>query len=145
MGCRPGTGEEEVTDMDMMISTATTTTTTTTTIPGSFCCCYYYSPGMAIIINTSNLPPPSHLSICFLFFVPPFITLFLLLPLQGPEMKDALWAGLTDSLAGMPMGITAENLAAKYKISREEVDRIAIRSQTNYFKAKEAGIFKSES
>jgi hypothetical protein len=28
------------------------------------------------------------------------------------------WAGLTDTHAGMPMGITAENLAAKYGITR---------------------------
>lgn len=60
-------------------------------------------------------------------------------------MKDALWAGLTDSLANMPMGVTAENLAVKYKITREEVDNVAIRSQKNYFKAKEAGIFKRKS
>lgn len=28
-------------------------------------------------------------------------------------MEDSLWAGLTDSHAGMPMGMTAENLADK--------------------------------
>jgi hypothetical protein len=34
-------------------------------------------------------------------------------------MEDMLWAGLTDSYAGTPMGITAENLATKYNITRE--------------------------
>lgn len=28
-------------------------------------------------------------------------------------MEDSLWAGLTDSHAGLPMGMTAENLADK--------------------------------
>ena len=30
---------------------------------------------------------------------------------QGMVAKDSLWSGLTDSYAGVPMGITAENLA----------------------------------
>lgn len=32
---------------------------------------------------------------------------------------DALWSGLTDAHAGIPMGITAENLAEKYGITRK--------------------------
>jgi acetyl-CoA acyltransferase 2 len=38
---------------------------------------------------------------------------------KGMEMRDSLWDGLTDRFAGTPMGITAENLAEKYGISRE--------------------------
>ena len=38
---------------------------------------------------------------------------------KGLKMGDALWDGLTDSYAGTPMGITAENLAKKYNITRE--------------------------
>lgn len=38
--------------------------------------------------------------------------------LQGPELKDSLWSGLTDSLAGLPMGMTAEKLGEKYGITR---------------------------
>jgi acetyl-CoA acetyltransferase len=34
-------------------------------------------------------------------------------------MGDALWDGLTDSYAGTPMGVTAENLAKQYNITRE--------------------------
>lgn len=30
-------------------------------------------------------------------------------------MEDSLWAGLTDSHAGLPMGMTAENLAEKVR------------------------------
>ena len=34
-------------------------------------------------------------------------------------MLGSLWDGLTDAYAGIPMGITAENLAKKYNITRE--------------------------
>ena len=39
----------------------------------------------------------------------------------GNDLKlyDSLWSGLTDSYAGTPMGITAENLAEKYGITRQ--------------------------
>jgi acetyl-CoA acetyltransferase family protein len=43
---------------------------------------------------------------------------------------DLLTESLTDSYAQAPMAITAENLAEKYKIPREEVDAFALRSQT---------------
>ena len=38
---------------------------------------------------------------------------------QGMVLGDALWDGLTDSHAGVPMGVTAENLALLYGITRE--------------------------
>ena len=34
------------------------------------------------------------------------------------KMEDTLWAGLTDQHVKTPMGITAENLAVKYGITR---------------------------
>jgi acetyl-CoA acyltransferase 2 len=37
----------------------------------------------------------------------------------GLAMRDALWDGLTDSYTNTPMGVTAENLAKKYNITRE--------------------------
>jgi acetyl-CoA acyltransferase 2 len=40
----------------------------------------------------------------------------------GLAMRDALWDGLTDSYANTPMGVTAENLAKKYNITREVSD-----------------------
>lgn len=62
----------------------------------------------------------------------------------GLKMEDSLWSGLTDAHVGTPMGITAENLAEKYSISREECDEYAIRSQQLWGKAKEAGHFDLE-
>ena len=37
----------------------------------------------------------------------------------GMNMRDSLWDGLTDSYSKTPMGVTAENLAKKYNITRE--------------------------
>ncbi|XP_008938818.1 PREDICTED: 3-ketoacyl-CoA thiolase, mitochondrial-like, partial [Merops nubicus] len=49
----------------------------------------------------------------------------------GAELKleDTLWEGLTDRHVKTPMAVTAENLAAKYNISREECDRYALKTQ----------------
>jgi acetyl-CoA acyltransferase 2 len=38
---------------------------------------------------------------------------------QGMTLGDSLWDGLTDAHAGVPMGVTAENLATQYGITRE--------------------------
>jgi acetyl-CoA acyltransferase 2 len=38
---------------------------------------------------------------------------------SGLKMGDALWDGLTDSYACIPMGVTAENLAKSHNITRE--------------------------
>lgn len=46
-----------------------------------------------------------------------------------PQLTDTLWAGLTDTHAGCPMGSTAENLAADYSISRAQSDAYALSSQ----------------
>lgn len=48
------------------------------------------------------------------------------------QMEDTLWQGLTDMLAKLPMGITAENLAEKYNITREQCDEFAILSQQRW-------------
>lgn len=63
---------------------------------------------------------------------------------KGLQAQDSLWAGLTDSYAGFPMGVTAENLATKYNISRGECDEYALRSQQNWKKAQMAGVFTAE-
>ncbi len=47
----------------------------------------------------------------------------------GAAFEDMLWSALTDSYNGMPMAITAENLAGKYHITREEQDRFSLLSQ----------------
>lgn len=60
------------------------------------------------------------------------------------NLYDSLWSGLTDTYTGTPMGITAENLAEKYGITREECDEYAIRSQTAWGQAKNDSIFSHE-
>ncbi len=55
-------------------------------------------------------------------------------------IKDGLWCGLTD----VHMGVTAENLAAKYGITREEQDAFAVESQRRAQAAIEGGRFASQ-
>jgi len=57
---------------------------------------------------------------------------------------DAMVAVLTDPFGVGHMGITAENLAAKWGITREEQDAFALESQTRAARAQAAGYFKSQ-
>jgi len=57
---------------------------------------------------------------------------------------DSLFEGLTDPLGGYLMGITAENLAEKYGISREAQDELAYTSQQRAIKAIDAGFYRDE-
>ncbi|MGA3301766.1 MAG: acetyl-CoA C-acetyltransferase [Methylovirgula sp.] len=52
--------------------------------------------------------------------------------------------GLIDAFQGYHMGITAENVAAKWQISREEQDRFALGSQNKAEAAQKAGLFADE-
>lgn len=52
--------------------------------------------------------------------------------------------GLTDIFNNYHMGITAENVAKKYDITRSQMDEFALSSQHKAQKAKEAGKFKDE-
>ena len=63
---------------------------------------------------------------------------------KAPRMQDLLWECLTDSYTGAPMAITAENLAEKYDISREETDAYAAESQARWAAAHAAGRFADE-
>lgn len=51
---------------------------------------------------------------------------------------------LTDAFEGFHMGITAENIAKKYNISREEQDKYAISSQEKAIKADNLNLFQDE-
>ena len=62
----------------------------------------------------------------------------------APELEDSLWSCLTDSYTGLPMAITAENLAEQYGISREACDGYALRSQRAWADAHAAGRFREE-
>jgi len=55
-----------------------------------------------------------------------------------------LISGLTDPISGKIMGITAENLANEFKISRAAQDEYALNSHKKAQKAIESGVFKDE-
>jgi len=63
---------------------------------------------------------------------------------QAPQLEDSLWEALVDSYIGCGMAITAENLAEKYDLSREQVDEYALRSQTAARHAQKAGWLAEE-
>jgi acetyl-CoA C-acetyltransferase len=52
--------------------------------------------------------------------------------------------GLTDAFHGYPMGITAENIARQWQLSREEQDQFAVASQNRAEAAQKEGRFKDE-
>ena len=54
-----------------------------------------------------------------------------------------LTQGLTDPISGLIMGDTAELLADRYSIGREEQDRFALRSHQRYFTAKARGFYNT--
>ncbi len=62
---------------------------------------------------------------------------------QG-NIEDSLMVALLDSYAGLYMAQTAENLARKYSISREEQDQFALRSQKCASEAAASGKFAEE-
>jgi acetyl-CoA acyltransferase 2 len=64
--------------------------------------------------------------------------------LKSPKIDDMLWATLTDEYSGIGMGITAENIAKKYNISREEQDEYALLSQQRASAARKNGVFEKE-
>ena len=55
-------------------------------------------------------------------------------------IKDGLW----DAFHGYHMGITAENVAEKFQITREEQDKFALMSQEKAIKAQKENKFKNE-
>jgi len=63
----------------------------------------------------------------------------------GWELEDSMIRdGLTDAFHDYHMGITAENLAAKYGISRHEQDAFAAASQQKAVQAVQDGVFADE-
>lgn len=60
------------------------------------------------------------------------------------KLEDVLWTSLTDPHVKLAMGITAENLAEKYKITREDSDKYALQSQQRWKAANDAGSFNNE-
>lgn len=60
------------------------------------------------------------------------------------EFRDFLWEALLDPSCGCTMGHTAENLAKRYGLTREEVDLYAARSFERANTAEEAGFLAGE-
>ena len=63
---------------------------------------------------------------------------------KSPAVEDSLWSALTDSYCNTPMAVTAENLAQKYGITRQQCDEYALSSQQRWAAANEKGAFKDE-
>ena len=55
-------------------------------------------------------------------------------------IKDGLW----DAFHGYHMGITAENVAEKFQVTRDEQDKFALKSQEKALKAQKENKFKDE-
>lgn len=62
---------------------------------------------------------------------------------QG-KLEDSLMVALLDTYCNTPMAGTAENLARKFEVSREEQDKYALRSQQEAKRALDAGYFAEE-
>jgi len=62
---------------------------------------------------------------------------------QG-KLEDSLMVALLDTYCNTTMAGTAENLARRYEITREEQDAYALRSQQEAARARAAGVFAEE-
>lgn len=62
----------------------------------------------------------------------------------GGQFEDLLWEALLDTRCDLTMAQTAEELADRYEVTREEADTVAVRSQTRAHEAWEAGRFDAE-
>ncbi|XP_038622220.1 acetyl-CoA acetyltransferase, cytosolic isoform X2 [Tachyglossus aculeatus] len=63
---------------------------------------------------------------------------------ETPLRDSVLCDGLTDAFCNYHMGVTAENVAQKWQITREEQDRLAVESQNRTEAAQKAGYFDKE-
>jgi len=64
----------------------------------------------------------------------------------GPAapLEDLLWEALRDPQCGLSMAETAENLAERYKLTRREVDEVALASQQRAKQAWDDCVFQDE-
>lgn len=60
------------------------------------------------------------------------------------RLRDGTLSLVTDPFGDYPMGVTAERVAVRYEVSREEQDRFALRSQELAARAIEGGAFAEE-
>jgi acetyl-CoA acetyltransferase family protein len=62
----------------------------------------------------------------------------------GKHMEDLLWEALLDTNCDLTMAQTAEELADRYRVTREEADEVAYRSQQRAKAAWDSGRFEAE-
>ncbi len=62
------------------------------------------------------------------------------LEMTDTMIKDGLW----DAFNGYHMGVTAENVATKFQVTREQQDKFALASQEKALKAQKENKFKNE-
>jgi acetyl-CoA acyltransferase 2 len=62
----------------------------------------------------------------------------------GEQFEDLLWESLRDTNCDLTMAQTAEELAERYSVSREEADRVALLSQQRAKAAWDGGRFAAE-
>lgn len=60
------------------------------------------------------------------------------------ELRDSMWDSLTNLGIGPAMGITAENVAEQYHVTREDMDSYSLISQKRAVAAIDEGRFKEE-
>lgn len=60
--------------------------------------------------------------------------------LEDSLLLDGLW----DAMEGVHMGMTAENIAERYQLTRQDLDRFALASQEKALTAQEKGLFAEE-
>ncbi|MCG8450652.1 MAG: acetyl-CoA C-acyltransferase family protein [Pirellulales bacterium] len=64
--------------------------------------------------------------------------------MNDTSLIDVMVAALSDPFEDYHMGVTAENVAKKYGITREDQDALAVESHTRAAKAQEKGYFKEQ-
>ena len=64
---------------------------------------------------------------------------------MGPNVQeDALTLGLSDAIGGYHMGITAENVAERHQVTREDMDKLSVISHQRASRAIAEGRFKEQ-
>jgi acetyl-CoA acetyltransferase family protein len=91
--------------------------------------------GVALAGGTENMSQSPHAD---------FVSRFGGMKLGTIQLEDMLMNTLTDSYIGCGMGVTAENLADRYGISREQQDEYAASSHARAAAATAAGILAEE-
>lgn len=68
----------------------------------------------------------------------------LVLPGQEKPVPSFMHDGLIDAFENVPMGITAERIADKYEVTREQQDAFAVNSHQKAYAASQAGKYQAE-